>query len=59
MIIKKNDLAKAIRLFITLVLYREDDKDKKIKSNKKNIIDYLKKIMIYGNQHYIITKQIK
>ena len=35
MIIKKSDLAKAIRLFITLVLYREEiDKDKKIKSNK-------------------------
>jgi hypothetical protein len=44
MIIKKSDLAKAIRLFITLVLYREEenDKNKKIKSNKKNVIDYLK-----------------
>ena len=41
--INKSDLAMGIRLFITLVLYRENenDKDKKIKSNKKNIFDYL------------------
>ena len=44
MAIKKVDLASAIRLFITLVLFRENenDKDVKIKSNKKNIMDYLK-----------------
>ena len=44
MIIKKESLASAIRIFISLVLYREkvNDKDRKIKSNKKNIIDYLK-----------------
>ena len=44
-IIKKGDLASAVRKFITLVLFREkeNDKDKKIKSNTKNIIDYLKK----------------
>ena len=43
-IITKESLASAIRLFISLVLYREKekDKDKKIKSNRKNIIDYLK-----------------
>ena len=44
MIIKKKDLASALRKFITLVLFREEenDKDKKIKSNTKNIFDYLK-----------------
>ena len=43
-IIKKRDLANAIRLFITLVLFRENEnnKDIRIKSNEKNIIDYLK-----------------
>ena len=43
MIIQKEDLATAIRLFITLILFREKekDKDKKIKFNKRNIIDYL------------------
>ena len=53
MIIKKNDLAKGIRLFITLVLYREEiDKDKKIKSNKKNIIDYLKNKDLWKSTFY-------
>ena len=49
--ITKEDLASAIRLFITLVLYREKekDKDKKIKSNKKNISDYLKSKDLWGN----------
>ena len=44
MIINKESLATAIRLFISLVLYREEekDKDKKIKLNRKNIIEYLK-----------------
>ena len=42
MIITKDSLASAIRLFISLVLYREKDKDKKIKLNRKNIIEYLK-----------------
>ena len=44
MIIKKESLATAIRLFISIVLYREKekDKDKKIKLNRKNIIEYLK-----------------
>ena len=41
-IITKKSLASAIRLFISLVLYREKekDKDKKIKENRKNIIEY-------------------
>ena len=57
MAIKKEDLASAIRLFMTLVLFRENDNDKdvKIKSNKKNIMDYLKnkdlwKSSLYNNK---------
>ena len=41
-IITKKNLAYAIRLFITLVLFQEDDKDDKIKNNCNNIINYLK-----------------
>ena len=54
-IIKKEDLASAIRLFITLVLFREEDdnKDKKIKSNKKNIVDYLKSNDLWESDLYI------
>ena len=54
MIIKKADLASAIRIFITLVLYREkeNDKERKIKSNKKNIIDYLKKKDLWDSSLY-------
>ena len=29
-------------MFITLILYREEDKENKIKLNKKNIVNYLK-----------------
>ena len=57
MVIQKGDLASAIRLFITLVLFREkeEDKHKKIKTNEKNIIDYLKnkdlwKSSLYNNK---------
>ena len=44
LIITKESLASAIRLFISLILFREEEKnkDKKIKSNRKNIIEYLK-----------------
>ena len=54
MSIKKNDLASAIRIFITLVLYRENEKDKdtKIKENKKNIIDYLKNKDLWESSLY-------
>ncbi len=43
-IIKKETFGNEIRLFISLVLYREEekDKDKRIKFNRKNIVDYLK-----------------
>ena len=54
MFIKKSNLASAIRLFITLILYREEDKDKeeKIKSNKKNIIDYLNNKDLWESTFY-------
>ena len=66
MIIKKEDLASAIRQFISLVLYREreSDKNQKIKMNKKNIIDYLKnkdlwKSSLYNNQSRFETDLLK
>ena len=40
--INKEDFAHAIRLFMTLVLFLEDDKENKIKLNRNNIINYLK-----------------
>jgi hypothetical protein len=61
MIIQKNDLASAIRLFMTLVLFREreEDKDKKIKSNKKNIIDYLKYKDLWKSSIYTNTSKFE
>ena len=41
-LISKDNLAHAILLFMILVLFREKDKEKKIKSNRKNIFIYLK-----------------
>jgi hypothetical protein len=38
----KSDLAYAIRLFMSLVLFQEEDKENKIKSNQNNIVNYLK-----------------
>jgi len=54
MVIKKVYLSNAIRIFITLVLYREKEKDKdiKIKANKKNIIDYLKNKDLWESDLY-------
>ena len=43
--IKKEDFACAIRLFTTLVLFLEkdkEDKEKKIKNNHNNLVNYLK-----------------
>ena len=42
--INKKDLAQVIRIFITLVLFREDDKEKenKIQKNNNNIMNYLR-----------------
>ena len=41
-IINKKSLASAIRLFISVVLFREEDKENKIKQNTKNIVECLK-----------------
>ena len=57
--IKKEDLASAIRLFITLILYRENEKDNKIKSNKKNICDYLKNKDLWDSSLYNDIKKIE
>ena len=53
-IITKKSLASSIRLFISLVLYREKekDKDKKIKANRKNIIDYLNEKDLWETKIY-------
>jgi len=49
LIITKNLLATALRLFISIVLYREKDKENKIKENNKNIVDYLKEKDLWKN----------
>ena len=54
-IINKESLANAIRMFISVVLYREKDKDK-IKTNKKNIIGYLHKKDLWENKIYTNEK---
>ena len=41
-IIGKKNFAHAIRLFTSLVLFLEEDKEKKIKNNLNNVINYLK-----------------
>ncbi len=40
-IINKNNLAIALKWFMTLILFNEKDKEHKIKGNKKNLISYL------------------
>ena len=40
-LINKKDIACAIRLFVTLVLFPEKDKENKIKANLENIVNYL------------------
>jgi hypothetical protein len=51
-LIKKNDFAYAIQLFMTLVLFREKDKKNKIQCNIDNIIDYLRKPDFWDNNIY-------
>jgi hypothetical protein len=50
--IGKDDFVSAIRLFITLVLFREEDKEKKIKSNRQNIVKYLKAQDLWNKNIY-------
>ena len=47
--ISKKDFTCAIRLFITLVFFPEEDKEIKIKNNKNNIIKYLKSPDLWKN----------
>ena len=42
--IKSKDFANAIRLFTTLVLFLEENKENKIKSNRNNLVNYVFKI---------------
>ena len=56
-IINKYNLASALRLFMSLVLFREEDKVNKIKANKKNLINYLNvedfwQIEIFSNNKF-------
>ena len=51
-IIGKEELENAIKLFIALVLFREKDKENKIKSNCKNLIDYLKSPDLWDEKIY-------
>ena len=50
--IKRKDFAQAIRIFMTLVLFLEDDKENKIKSNHNNIINYLKSPDLWSKDTY-------
>ena len=56
-IIGKYDLENAIRIFITLVLFREKDKENKIRSNHKNLIDYLKVPDLWDDKMYNNNKE--
>ena len=51
-LISKKDFACAIRLFISLVLFLEEDKENKIKSNSNNLINYLKASDFWSNDIY-------
>jgi len=55
--IEKYDLENAIRIFITLVLFREKDKENKIKNNRKNLIDYLKVPDLWDDKKYDKEKE--
>ena len=55
--IKKCDLENALRLFITLVLFREKDKVKKVKNNSKNLIGYLKSQDLWEDKLYKDEKE--
>ena len=52
MVVNKEELKNAIRIFITLVLFREKDKENKIQLNRKNIVDYLNSPDLWKNKVY-------
>jgi len=47
--ISKKDFACAIRIFTTLVLFLEEDKEKIIQSNRNNLVNYLKSSDLWNN----------
>ena len=56
-LISKKDFAYAIRLFTTLILFLEEDKENKIKYNRNNLVNYLRssdlwKSDIYDNEDF-------
>ena len=51
-LITKQDLSFALQLFMTLVLFREKDKNNKIKLNTHNIINYLQEPDFWDNKIY-------
>ena len=55
--IEKYDLENAIRLFVTLVLFREKDRENKIKNNRRNLIDYLKVPDLWDNKKFDREKE--
>ena len=57
--ITKKDFACAIRLFTTLVLFLEKDKDNKINSNGNNLVNYLKAPDLWSNDIYSNNDFIK
>lgn len=58
-IINKEDFATSIRLFMALVLFREEDKKNKIKENRKNIVNYLKVPDLWDYEIYVNEKFIE
>ena len=51
-LISKDDFESAISLFMILVLFREEDKENKIKYNHKNIVNYLKSPDLWDKNIY-------
>jgi hypothetical protein len=51
-LISKNEFSNAIRLFTTLVLFLEEDKEIKIKTNRNNILNYLKEPDLWSKEVY-------
>ena len=51
-IIKKTEFARAIRIFTTLVLFLEEDKENKLKNNRNNILNYLKAPDLWSKDLY-------
>ena len=52
LLISKKDFSCALRLFITLILLPEEDKEKKIKSNRNNVVNYLKSSDLWKEDIY-------